>query len=302
VRAATARALGQLGAPRAVAPLLDALDDAHPRVLEAVATALGALGDPSAIAPLVDRLAAVLETDLRVADVVIQALRAITGKDFGPYPEGWRDWWNAVRDRPWVRPDTENDPGGLTVVGGRYYGFPVRSSKVVFVLDVSRSMGWNERLDTAKDELVRVFESMPPSTRFDLVVYSDRAEPWRSQAGLREASPANVRKAIRFVRALRPDNGTNTHDALAQAFADEDADTIFFLSDGHPSVGAVVDPESILQEVRAWNVFRRVRIHAIALVRGDPPPAFMGREDPNRATVFMRRLAEENDGRFRVIR
>jgi hypothetical protein len=97
-------------------------------------------------------------------------------------------------------------------------------------------------------------------------------------------------------------SGTNSHEGLRKAFEDPDVDTVFFLSDGHPTVGAVVDPERILADVREWNRWRRVRIHAIALLRGEPPAFAQAQEDATAASSFMRRLAEQNDGLFREVR
>lgn len=298
LRAAIARALGMIGGDRAGPALVQLLEDEAPRVVEAAATSLGMLGGPQGVARLIEVLERVHEEDLRVADAVTRALQRLSGKAFGTDPEPWKSWWAAVKDRTWVVP--ESDPAGVTVTGARYYGFPIRSSRVVFVLDNSRSMGWNERLETAKDELIRVLETLPAKTHFNIIVYSDRSVAWQTR--LRPASKSYVRRAMGFVEKQRPDNGTNTYSALARAFADEDADTIFILSDGHPSVGEVTDPDRILADVREWNRNRDIRIHCLALIRGLPPPSFAGREDASRAAEFMQRLAEENRGDFKLIR
>jgi HEAT repeat protein len=298
IREATARALGALGCPRAGPFLLKALDDESALVAESAALSLARLEDASAIGPLIERLGRTIDTDLRLADAMIRALHAITGKAFDTNVSEWRAWWAVAGTRPWVKPSA--DPGGVTVAGARYYGFPVRSSRVVFVLDVSRSMGWNERLEVAQDELVQVLEQLPRTTSFNVLSFSDEVEPWME--GLVAAIPAHVRRAIAFVKARRPLNGTGTYDALLRTLRDPDVDTIFFLSDGFPTVGAVVDGELILAEVREWNRYRRVRIHAVALVQGEPPAAFAGTEDHDRAVDFMRRLASDNDGLFKEIR
>jgi len=52
VREAVASVLGEIGDPRAVEPLIIALQDEHPSVREAVASALGEIGDPRAVGPL----------------------------------------------------------------------------------------------------------------------------------------------------------------------------------------------------------------------------------------------------------
>jgi HEAT repeat protein len=298
LREAGARALGMLGATAALSEIVQRLADPVPLVVESAATALSLLGAAPAVDPLIERLAATEQSDLRVADTLARALERLTGKALGTDASAWRAWWAVRRDKPFVK--EAEPPGGGTVPTLRYHGFPVRSSKVVFVLDISRSMGWNGRLETAQKELTEVLEHLPRTTRFNLIVFSDRAWPW--EGSLVPASLANVRRAAAYVGRQRPISGTAAYEALEAAFADQDVDTIFFLSDGHPSGGTVVDPELILADVAEWNRFRRVRIHAVALLAGEPPAAFAGTEDADRATSFMRRLAAENSGDFKIVR
>lgn len=297
VREAAARALGTVSSARSVPPLLTALSDPAPRVAESAAASLARLDAQAAVPALVARLAAVGESDLRLAAAFARALEKLTGKGFGVDPQRWVAWWEAVKDRPWSREALA--PDGTTLPGRRYYGFPVHSSRLVFVLDVSRSMGWNDRLESAKGELIRVLQELPASTRFNLVIYSDVARAWAP--GLQEATPARVRRAVAFVGAAEPDNGTNTADAIRLALADPEADTVFFLSDGHPTIGDPIDPERILLEVRQANRHRRVQIHCVALLRGAPPPGWAGMEDRLRAASFLRRLADQSGGHVEVV-
>ena len=298
IRDVAARALGLLGCPRAVPALVKALQDPAPRVVESAATALGLLGAARAVPDLIDRLKASKGQDLRVEDALEAALARITGVDLGTDADLWRAWWQENRDR--AAADVAHPNAPTTVSGPRYYGFAVRSSRVVFVVDVSRSMGWNGRLDTAKKELHQVIEHLPASTRFDLISYSDVASAWAEKTV--PATPENVRRALRAVDRLEPQNATNIHDALRLAFREEDADTIYFLSDGTPTAGALVEPEAILADLREANRWRRVRIHTVALLQGEPPAAFAGQEDAAASASFMRRLAAENDGQFREVR
>ncbi|MDJ0974567.1 MAG: HEAT repeat domain-containing protein [Planctomycetota bacterium] len=306
VRRAVVRAVGMIGqqvkpdtARRALAILLRTLEkEPHERVIEMHAQALGMLGLPGAVEALIAGLEKYVESNLRLADAFGSALHRISGKPLGIDVDLWKSWWTVMKDQPFER--VEQEGGGGTAAGVRYYGFPVRSSKVVFVLDVSRSMGWNERLDTAKDELKRTISKLPRSTRFNILTYSDEVRAWRAR--LSDAKPSNLRTASMYIGRQRPDNGTNSYAALAAAFRDQDVDTIFFLTDGHPTTGELIDPDLILAAVRSWNRHRHVRLHTIALMRGEPPPAFAGKEDPRTASAFMKRLAEENDGRFREIR
>ena len=301
VRDAAAQALGHLGGGRATAALAAALGDACPRVVESAALSLGRLGDPEGIPALIDRLRETVADDARVAHACAEALEAISGKSIGLDPDRWSAWWEAVKDRPWKRVDPEHEPPeGRTVPANRYYGFPIRSSRIVFVLDVSRSMGWNGRLENAQKELDPGDRAPPPSTRFNIVTFSDQAIRWKPKLELADA--AAIRGATRFVQKQRPVNGTNTWDALREALKDEDADTIFFLSDGQPSVGAIVEPDLILAELGNVNRYRRVRIHAVALLLGSAPTGFAGLEDMERAEAFMRRLSADHDGEFKAVK
>lgn len=299
VRDAAARALGHLGLAQALPALRRCLKDPAPRVVESAAGALGRIDDSRAVPYLIAGLTRVHGKDLRLEDAFTQALQMLSGKAIPNDPELWATWWAAVvrSNEPFTK--AKEKPGTKTVPGPRYYDFPVRSSRVVFVVDVSRSMGWNGRLDFAKKELIQVLQKLPATTRFNLIVYSDRAFSWRKE--LVDAKPARVRRAVDFVKKLKPLNGTHSYEALAMAFEDPDADTIFFMSDGHPSGGRITDPELILMQVRDWNRLRRVRVHSLFLMRGQPPVAFRSLEDPERAFDFMKRLAKENDGRFKKI-
>jgi hypothetical protein len=93
--------------------------------------------------------------------------------------------------------------------------------------------------------------------------------------------------AIAFARALTARGATNVHDGLQLAFADADVDTIFLLTDGQPSAGAVVDEDALLRTVAGWNVGRGVVIHTIAIG---------GR------SRFLERLAEQSGGEHTVAR
>ena len=299
LRDAAARALGLLGSRAAVPALLRTLQDEEPLVVESAAEALGKIGDPQAVPALIDGLEKNKDANLRLLDAFAQALHEISGKAIAPDPELWRAWWASMKDKPFEK--AKEPIGSTTIEGPSYYGFPVRSSRVVFVLDVSRSMGWNERLKLAKEEIVKVLERLPRSTRFNLIIFSDEAVHWKGTPTLKEASPGMVRDAIRYINSRRPLRGTNTYDALMKALDAPRADTIFFLSDGHPSAGPVDDPKLILNEVRKRNQYRRVRIHGIALLRGDPPRAFRSLENADRSLEFMEHLARENGGRFKHI-
>lgn len=301
LREVAARALGVLGSGRALPNLVRALEDAAPRVVESAAGALALLapaGVAVSVPAILDRWLAVRGKNERVEEAFERAMARITGVDVGGDPDLWKSWWAANKDRPPA--ELKNREAPTTFAGARYYGFGVRSDHVAFVLDISRSMGWNGRLDAARRELVQTLEHLPAKTRFSIITFADTASMWSEK--LLPALPDTVKKAVRFVERLEPVSGTNSFEALREALADEEVDSIFFLSDGYPNAGAVIDPDEILTAVREMNRWRRVRIHAIAMLKGEPPADFAATEDPAAAQRFMRRLADENDGRYVEIR
>ncbi len=304
-RMLAAEALGRVSGPDAGEALCPVLEDPEARVVEAAATAMADMGSHACMAPLIAAMKRLYPEELRAASACSEALEQISGKSFGLDAESWTDWWEAVKDRPFVKDETPRHD--RTVPGIPYYGFRIRSSRIAFVIDVSKSMEWSDRLKHAKRELTRVVESLPETTRFNIITFSSDVHAWKDRVQV--ANEKLIEKAKKFIAPLAPHGGTKTHEALERSFyvpdkakSAEIADTIVFLSDGSPSEGEVVDPEAILAQVREWNRYRRVRILCIALLTGEAPDAYRAHEDALKAERFMRRLAEENGGSFEVIR
>jgi hypothetical protein len=101
---------------------------------------------------------------------------------------------------------------------------------------------------------------------------------------------------VKFIEAMTPVGATNIHEALKRAFFlvgtgahDRNyklgADTIFFLSDGQPTRGDVLDPNRILAEVKRWNLLRRVKVHTVGVGQGHD-------------ASFMRALADSSGGTY----
>ncbi|MDP6850271.1 MAG: hypothetical protein QF524_04935, partial [Planctomycetota bacterium] len=131
--------------------------------------------------------------------------------------------------------------------------------------------------------------------------FASEIEPWRKKRV--PANSLNKRSAHDFLRKLEPIGGaaasemaqagltgsaglgkgrTNTYGALCRALGVEPnqeagvvtpgvvekkdgVDTIFFLSDGIPSVGSIVEPDDILSAILEFNRFRGVVIHTVSI-------------------------------------
>lgn len=87
------QALATLGDPRATAPILRLLTRSFDRkVRECAAEALGKLGDTAATAPLIE---AVRSDAKPVRQKAADALRRITGQDYGTNGDRWLEWWQT---------------------------------------------------------------------------------------------------------------------------------------------------------------------------------------------------------------
>jgi HEAT repeat protein/VWA domain-containing protein len=150
-------------------------------------------------------------------------------------------------------------------------------------------------LDLAKAQLVFVIGQLDRRQAFDIIIFSDEAEAW--QGRLIPASPMARARAVNYVERLDVIGATNSYGALELAFSlarkgktptsryQTGADTIFFISDGQPSVGKCVDGDDILAEVRSWNRSRKIKIHVVGL---------------NHSVPFLRKLAAQNNGKYKL--
>lgn len=174
-----------------------------------------------------------------------------------------------------------------------------------------------QRLEIVKEELCNTIESLSDTTNFNIVAFASDVTSWKPKAT--RANVLSKNAAVQWVRELAPRGGegasfrarmglsssaasegmTNTYLALMTAFGEDvekqrksafvtdskdPIDTIFFLTDGEPTVGTTVDMGEIRAEVRRVNAFRGVQLHVIYV------GAFGGKD--------FRTLAEENGGVF----
>lgn len=352
VRAAALEALGGTGGDAAGRAARTALRDRDPSVREAALAALArlrpreeetlrALEASLADARWTVRLAALRRladmataeaTDLMVARLpaeegrlrkdLADMLRALTGQNFGPEPEGWTHWWKENRaefasGKRSLAPGASSPPpeeasGGD---GVSYYGITTRSKRILYVLDISGSMqkasgkdGKSTKIEEAKKELMRSVRSLDAGSAFTIYAFHDTVSKWKP--ALVKASAAAKDEAAAWIAKLGAAAWTNTYAALEEAIrasaADprnnmgEDyaqaADTIFLLTDGSPTApgGGLRDAKGnlewqrVLAAVREWNREKRVVLHCIGV-------------GPEVMTDFLSPLARENGGEYRMV-
>jgi hypothetical protein len=141
----------------------------------------------------------------------------------------------------------------------------------------------------AKRELTSVIGKMPPKNDFSIVVFDHQVIVW--QRDLLPATPANKDAAMQYVARLQSRGRTATYDALDAAFR-FDTEAIFFLTDGEPTCGRVIDPTQITNLVSQANRLRRLSIYTIGLAPGQVGSVF---------DTFLKTLAEQNYGSYRRV-
>ncbi len=181
------------------------------------------------------------------------------------------------------------------------------------------------KIEIVKQELIDLVAGLKPYVNFKIITFASRVKLWSKT--MWKATPGNRARAIKKLDSLtvtgagstgggggrsggmgggRPGGGnlqagrTNTFGALFAALkmpkAGRDkkgrlvrtkADTLFFLSDGMPTIGETTDPMEILKRVQRFNASRKIVIHTI------------GFDKANRA--FMMNLAKQNNGSYVLI-
>lgn len=243
----------------------------------------------------------------RVRWDISQALTRLTGETLGDDLLGWKRWW-VIQKEDYEIPspeelagraekDTDSREDLQTAVAEGLYG-PILSERVIFIFDTSGSMSQGTemqgaRIDIAKRELAKVLTNLSNKSYFNVIAFSDQVIAFKPR--LQRARQKTIEKAYKFIEKQRAAGETNVHAAFELAFKDEECDTIYFLSDGSPSIGKVI-PQAIQQDVLDWNRHRRIVIHCVGFFPGEAND-----EDKEAAGQFMLRLAHDNDGFYKEI-
>jgi hypothetical protein len=245
----------------------------------AAAKALAAIGTPDCVAALCKQAA---NESGRLAAEMGRLLFELTGGPYGENGKLWAAWWEREgADFKPISPaelrqrqrEEEGRKLRRTTVAN-FFGIEIESHNLVFVVDISGSMeeltegevaGKKalSRMAVAKRELVQCLDGIDRQSFFNILAFSDRVTPWSEE--IRSLDGESLAEAKHYVQGLRSGGGTNLYGALRTAFDDAEVDTIFLISDGEPSLGAVTDPGAIRDHVARWNANRGIRIHSIAI-------------------------------------
>jgi HEAT repeat protein len=296
------------------------------QVRVAAAKTLGRLGQMSTVEDLIIRM----ENEAgRVREECYAALKKITRDDLGRKPKFWRDWWEKEKARArGVPARPEKPPERPAAEGGRetmtrkkeeptYYGIKVFSQSVGYVLDISQSMDSRfvvtaatearlgrtfqaqTKIGIAKEELIHAIQALDPRAMFNVILFNSSVRSWKGAPV--PANESNKGRAISLVRNITPAKETNYYDTFLEVFglkADEPPgprfrntpDTMFFLTDGQPTVGDITSTDELLGWFREHNRFAQLRCHVIAF------------GSKGLDIHFLTTLAKENGGQFYHLR
>ena len=293
-------------------------------VITMAAEALAEIGSPKGVRPLIEALA---KTDGRIRDDINRALKKLTGQNFDPDYELWKNWYEehkADYEGEDAKPLRRGRGNAADPDDSSYYGIKTQSKRIVYVLDISGSMnteigggtsgavtlreGEEERvsgpkIEIAKNELKGAIRKLPEDAYFNLITFNHLVKTW--QPKMMKATQKNKNEAYLFIRDLTAEGSTYTYGALKESFkfagmgaSDPNyasgVDTIFLLSDGAPTdqsfpTSRLVDTDEILTAVRQWNALSKIVIHSIAIDIATQGSSFI---------QFMKKLAEQNGGKY----
>jgi hypothetical protein len=171
-----------------------------------------------------DALVAALGDDHpRVVAAAAEALEAVSGEPLGTDAAAWKAWL-ARRPAPEPSPEGETvtvetpldpeppppapPPRGLVPT---FFGLPLDAKDVVFVLDVSGSVG-EAGFAKAKGELLRAVEGLASDVRFGALFFDEQVRFWRPD--LVRASPVAKGELALFLRGVPRGKRTDVTTAL----------------------------------------------------------------------------------------
>lgn len=219
---------------------------------------------------------------------VAEALEALTGEAHGYDPERWisaHEAWMAARPEngnagPSVAPGDieakEPTPHITRSLHPSFYGLRLTAKDVVFVIDLSGSVGPGG-ITKAKRELVRAVELLGSDVRVAAVFFAETVQYW-NQGRMVHATPRAKEELLFFLKGLEPGRKSDVFTAfnaglriVQKRLEEVDAAketlpapaTLIAVSDGNDNVGGV--PLHVIEDRLDRLDLERTVVHSVVL-------------------------------------
>jgi hypothetical protein len=336
VRIAAMDALRELKAnsPEITAALIEQLKSDLWQLKATAAATIKALKIKEAVEPLVDALS---KSEGRLRMDLNDALVALTGADKHGDPAAWKSWWESNREA-FAQGTYAAKPGDGAGDGPKnattFYGIPVTSKNVIFILDRSGSMlepsEWeapadvatggaagapeikkegNRKIDVARWQLKKTLAMMPDEAEFNIIFFNYEVVALSKE--MLKISASTRKKAYDFIDHLEPLGETNTYDALERAFTyvtsgpmgdkliKGGVDSFFLLTDGMPNGGQITRAPDIVVKIRELNRTRKVKINTVGIFSTPRGALLAGQaNEAEEGSKFLKQMAEDSGGKY----
>ncbi len=156
---------------------------------------------------------------LRLQNEIGRALCDLSGASIGPHVDRWRQFLSSRR-RSGAPLEPTGQSQNSTVAS--FFGLPIDSGSIAFVLDQSGSMGEaapagsgssnstdldHSRFESAARQLLESLTASSPETRFHVVLFSGRAQVWRDKST--QADKRGLEAARDWLNHQHPNGGTH---------------------------------------------------------------------------------------------
>jgi hypothetical protein len=329
-RALIAEILREKEGEGVVGALIRALKDKQPEVLREAVLSLVKHGKTESVDALIELLDRLEGEKGLVWVEVRKALTSLTGADYETAAK-WREYWRLHKEQLKATPEpTETSKPPEQPTGEprtslldeelkkapKFFGKEIVSKRFCFVIDVSGTMHQEDRysgggegggqpvvarrVDMVKDQLKKMVAALDPKTKFNIIAFSSSVQIWQERK-LASATAQNKQDAIDFVNRFNAFGTTHADEALKEAFANQEADTIVFLTDGAPThSGRHDDTTRLISEIHSFvadaNKSRKVVIDTFGFETIRTLPK--GQE----CVDFLKKLASDTGGKFTVIK
>ena len=155
-----------------------------------------------------------------------EALEAVSGEGHGYDVKRWKAWharWLANRPEdtgPSVSSGgvVEEPPPHVTrSLRPDFYGLPLTAKDIVFVVDISGSVG-SGGFDKAKRQIIDAVSLLGSDVHVSALFFSDKVHMWKKGAMV-SASPTNKEDLVLFLRGLEPGRKTDVYTPLNAGLA-----------------------------------------------------------------------------------